>query len=282
MIRGKYAPLFRHLSALDHAVWAATFEEVEAVLGFALPRSARKHQAWWANEEDGSHSHARAWQMAGWRTSAVDLATGTLVFARGPGLVFARGLGASTCARRGAGALPASRPRKAKTAVRETLHAGSDRDSLTLGGQSFRHVARISPEAGSDGKPMEDMPQRRYYAADTTRLNRHGHGPFCRFSVVGLPAASGVYAVTVAQELAYVGIATKSFAERWGPRGYAEIHPRNCFQGGQSTNCKVNHAILRATQRGLAVHLWIHRTATPRPLEKRLIAELAPPWNAQR
>ena len=126
------------------------------------------------------------------------------------------------------------------------------------------------------------MPQGRYYAAETTRLNRHGHGPFCRFSVAGLPAASGVYAVTVAQQLAYVGIATKSLRERWGPRGYAEIQPRNCFRGGQSTNCKVNHAILRATQRGLAVHLWIHRTATPRSLETRLIAELAPPWNTQR
>ena len=274
MIRGKYAPLFRHLSALDHAVWAATFEEVEAVLGFALPPSARKHRAWWANEEDGSHSHARAWQMAGWQTNAVDLAAGTLVFARGSG--------ASTGARRGAGALPASRPRKAQTAVRETVHAVSDRDSLTLGGQSFRYVARISPEAGPDGKPLEDMPQRRYYAAETTCLNRHGRGPFCRFSVTGLPAASGVYAVTVAQQLTYVGIAMKSLRERWGPRGYAEIQPRNCFRGGQSTNCKVNHAILRATQRGLAVHLWTYQTATPRPLEKRLIAELAPPWNAQR
>lgn len=99
MIRGKYAPLFRHLSALDRAVWAATFEEVEAVLGFALPRSARKHQAWWANEEDGSHSHVRAWQMAGWRTSAVDLASTVLVRARLPRcrprcwLVGARGAG---------------------------------------------------------------------------------------------------------------------------------------------------------------------------------------------
>lgn len=275
MIRGKYAPLFQHLSALDRAVWPATFTEVEAILGFPLPPSARKYQAWWENE-DGNHSQARAWRAAGWRTSAVDLAAGRLVFARESG--------GSTGARRVPAAPQASHPRRAKTAagVGEAVHATTGTDTLTLGGRSFRHVARISPDAGPDGEPLEDMPQRRYYAAASTRLNRHGYGPFCRFSVVGLPAAPGVYALTVAQQLAYIGIATKSLRERWGPRGYAEIQPRNCFRGGQSTNCKVNHAILWAAQRRLAINLWMYETAIPRPIEKRLIAELAPPWNEQR
>ena len=274
MIRGKYAPLFQHLSALDRAVWPATFEEVEAILGFPLPPSARKYQAWWANEEEGSR-HARAWLAAGWRTSAVDLTSGRLVFIRGPS--------GSTGVRRVPAAPRTSHPRKVKTAeVGKAVHAANDTDTLTLGGRTFRHVARISPEAGPDGKPLEDMPQRRYHAAASTPLNRHGHGPFCRFSVAGLPAAAGVYALTVAQRLAYVGIATKSLRERWGPRGYAEIHPRNCFRGGQSTNCKVNHAILEAAQRGLTIRLWIHQTGSPRPLEERLIAELTPLWNAQR
>lgn len=146
----------------------------------------------------------------------------------------------------------------------------------------FRYAGRISPEAGPDGKLIEDMPQSRYHRADSTPLNRHGDGPFCRFSVAGLPVASGVYAVTVARKLVYVGIAKKSLRERWGPRGYAHIHPKNCFKGGQPTNCKVNHAILLAAREGLAIDLWTQLAEDPRPIERRLIADLAPPWNAQR
>ena len=35
--RGKYAPLYRHLSANCGAEWRASFCEVEAILGFRLP-----------------------------------------------------------------------------------------------------------------------------------------------------------------------------------------------------------------------------------------------------
>ena len=153
--------------------------------------------------------------------------------------------------------------------------------TMTLEGQVFEHFARITPEARPDGRPMEDMPQSRYVRAQSTPLNRHGTGPFCRFAVPGLTEAAGVYAITVARRLVYVGIAT-NLRRRWGPSGYAQIQPRNCFKGGQSTNCKVNHAILAATQDRLAIDLWIHRTGHPRPLEERLIDALAPPWNDQR
>ena len=83
--RGKYAPLYRHLlSAHPEPEWRTTFGEVEAVLGFPLPDSARLHRLWWSNSRKGSgHSHALAWQAAGWRTREVDLEAETLVFARG-------------------------------------------------------------------------------------------------------------------------------------------------------------------------------------------------------
>ena len=81
--RGKYAPLYHHLAALPGNEWAATFREIERVLGFALPDSARIHRPWWANQgERGGHSHALAWEMAGWRTSQVDMADEKLVFVR--------------------------------------------------------------------------------------------------------------------------------------------------------------------------------------------------------
>ena len=80
--RGKYAPLFRHLCALDADRWYATFADIEALLGFALPDSARNHRPWWANQTNGGHGHALAWQAAGWRTSAVNLLAESLVFER--------------------------------------------------------------------------------------------------------------------------------------------------------------------------------------------------------
>ena len=82
--RGKYAPLHRHLLSLwPETEWRAGFDEVERVLGFRLPDSARLHRPWWANSRKGSgHSHALAWQAAGWRTARVDLEAETLVFER--------------------------------------------------------------------------------------------------------------------------------------------------------------------------------------------------------
>jgi hypothetical protein len=81
--RGKYAPLHHHLVELPGKEWRATFGEIEKVLGFNLPDSARIHRPWWANQgEGGGHSHALAWEMAGWRTSQVDMADEKLVFVR--------------------------------------------------------------------------------------------------------------------------------------------------------------------------------------------------------
>lgn len=42
-----------------------SFSEIEKILGFQLPSSAAKHQAWW----DGSsqHTQAYAWTKAGYK-----------------------------------------------------------------------------------------------------------------------------------------------------------------------------------------------------------------------
>ena len=81
--RGKYAPLYRHLAGLTGNEWPASFREIEKILGFGLPDSARIHRPWWANQgERGGHSHALAWEMAGWRTSQVDMVDERLVFVR--------------------------------------------------------------------------------------------------------------------------------------------------------------------------------------------------------
>ena len=81
--RGKYAPLYRHLAAKTVAAWSVSYSELETILGFELPPSARLYRSWWSNQRRGAgHSHALAWCVAGWRTRAVDLAAETLVFER--------------------------------------------------------------------------------------------------------------------------------------------------------------------------------------------------------
>lgn len=49
------------------------FGEIEAIMDFELPASARLHRPWWSNQTGGSgHSQAFAWGAAGWETAEVD------------------------------------------------------------------------------------------------------------------------------------------------------------------------------------------------------------------
>ena len=78
--RGKYAGLHRHLGGLVEDEWTTTFVDVEAILGRSLPRSARQHRPWWSNTR--THTQAKAWLDAGWRTRGVDTSRETLSFVR--------------------------------------------------------------------------------------------------------------------------------------------------------------------------------------------------------
>jgi len=77
----KYAPLTRYLRDIDKPRVTMDFAEIERVLGFPLPRSAREHRPWWANT-GGSHVHALSWNAAGYKTAEVDLQDQRLVFVR--------------------------------------------------------------------------------------------------------------------------------------------------------------------------------------------------------
>lgn len=70
---GKYVALGRYLEKQEDAsIITVTFDEVEEILGFDLPKSARKYRPWWANDQ--SHSHAvDGWLKVGWKTDNVDI-----------------------------------------------------------------------------------------------------------------------------------------------------------------------------------------------------------------
>lgn len=74
----KYQPLSEHFAGHTGPEWRASFSEVERVLGFALPKSARAGAEWWSNQAD--RPHVRAWTGEGWQVAEVDMAAEQVVF----------------------------------------------------------------------------------------------------------------------------------------------------------------------------------------------------------
>lgn len=64
---GKYTPLQRNLRAEPQSATELSFGDIEAILGFPLPPSARRHSAAWWSNEPATHVQARAWLDAGWK-----------------------------------------------------------------------------------------------------------------------------------------------------------------------------------------------------------------------
>ena len=77
--RSKYQRLYTHLCRLITQEWRTSFSEVESIIGFELPTSARLHRPWWSNQNGGNgHSQALSWSAAGWETAEVDMDAETL------------------------------------------------------------------------------------------------------------------------------------------------------------------------------------------------------------
>ncbi|MEC9433240.1 MAG: hypothetical protein VYD87_10060 [Pseudomonadota bacterium] len=81
MSTSKYAPLESHLKASKLNEIRMTFSEIERLLGFPLPNSARRHRPWWSNSTTSS-TITQHWLNAGYYTSQVDMAGEKLVFVR--------------------------------------------------------------------------------------------------------------------------------------------------------------------------------------------------------
>jgi hypothetical protein len=146
----KYEPLQRRLRRTPGGRIRFSFKEIEAILGFVLPKSARTHAPWWANV-GGSHVQAEAWMGAGWRACQVDVPGEKVTFER------------------------AERPadKRAGFAMQETgarfLRDGIEIDRARLTVRAARILADYLDEAGADpnialSRALED--------ADLTRRRR--------------------------------------------------------------------------------------------------------------
>lgn len=149
---------------------------------------------------------------------------------------------------------------------------------------AFEHIGSIIPETDSVGRLREFMPQHRYRNAATKDLHSWGAGPFCRFRIARSRKQGGLYVVTLDNDPVYVGECV-DLSRRFGPNGYGGISPRNCFVGGQPTNCRINTAILSAVKEQQTIDLWFKRLdlsrAARRALEIEIMRLIQPRWNLQ-
>lgn len=76
----EYRALYNYLEHRYASVVVLTLEQIDALLGFALPVPARTERKWWTDPVD-THRHSAAWTEAG-RTAAPNLAAGTVRFER--------------------------------------------------------------------------------------------------------------------------------------------------------------------------------------------------------
>jgi hypothetical protein len=76
----EYRALYAYLEHRYASVVVLTFEQIEALLGFALPTPARTEREWWTTTVE-TQRHSVAWTEAG-RTAAPSLAAGIVTFER--------------------------------------------------------------------------------------------------------------------------------------------------------------------------------------------------------
>ena len=81
MRRSKYQPLYEFLNPLEERERLMPFAEIEGILGFDLPPSARAHRAWWANDRR-LYRQSQAWLEAGWEIKRCDLTGEAVEFVR--------------------------------------------------------------------------------------------------------------------------------------------------------------------------------------------------------
>jgi hypothetical protein len=80
-VPAEFRSLYTYLEHRYASIVVLTFEQMEALLGFALPASARTEPDWWTSAAVPSRLHSAAWTGAG-RTAVPNLPARTVTFER--------------------------------------------------------------------------------------------------------------------------------------------------------------------------------------------------------
>jgi hypothetical protein len=152
---------------------------------------------------------------------------------------------------------------------------------LMIGQRSFLFQQTIEPERDTGGVIKEFRPQERFANPAGLPLHDYGEGPFCVFRITAPTGLAGVYAFVVDGDVRYLG-ECEDLRARFNA-GYGNISPRNCFIGGQPTNCKINVIVLKEARASRRIDLYFCRTslAERKSVEHELLSQFSPPWNGR-
>ena len=82
-VRDGYLPLYTYLEHRYASIVVLTFEQIESLLGFALPSAARHEPGWWTSAPGNAPTEGDAWTAAK-RTATPNLMARHVSFERQP------------------------------------------------------------------------------------------------------------------------------------------------------------------------------------------------------
>ncbi len=258
MNASKYTPLFHFLSSSRQDLIKLNFSEIERILGVSLPKSAYNYRAWWSNS---GHRHSLAWRDAGYQVQQVNHKDETVFF------------------RKSNDNISEKIPIAISAAQAQPGPIGSTGKSVDLLGYRFYFLQEIIPKSNGKGGITKDYPHERYINQNNLPLFDNGRDPFCRFSI-DAGAWAGVYLWMIDADIIYIG-ETANLIKRFN-MGYGLISPRNCFKGGQQTNCKMNRSALELFEQGKTIELYFYQTCDHKRVERELLSKIETPYNARR
>ena len=260
----KYYPIGEYLDKINRDVITLSFEQMEGILGFSLPSSARNHEAWWSN---GGHKHAKAWLDYGYRTYSVNPQSGCINFKKEG----ARNPSSNHDPNPRKGSAKVNKPSKVMSVMRSAK-------TIRVCGYDFIYLQDLNPERNAIGKVVEYAPQGDYSNSHGKQLHKYGSGTFCKFSIKA-DNWPGVYLWIVDDEIIYIG-ETKKLAQRFNS-GYGTIAGINCYEGGQTTNCKMNKVVLELSKIGRKVKLYFFNTNNYKQVELELLNAINTQYNVK-
>lgn len=149
---------------------------------------------------------------------------------------------------------------------------------MKIGNYEFEFIETIEiKEKITKEKP--EHPAERYKKKNKKNLPllQEGLLDFCKFKLQNAKDVCGVYAWVINDEVVYIG-ETVNFKKRFNT-GYGIISPRNCFKGGQKTNCKMNNVVYETYKNGQNIDIYFYETKDYKAIEKELLKSITTPYN---
>lgn len=152
---------------------------------------------------------------------------------------------------------------------------------MKIGNYEFEYIQTIEPYKDSCGRICLYAPQNKYNNKKGLPLHKLGDGEFCKFKLDKADTVSGVYAWVVNGDSKPIYIGEANNLKRRFDMGYGIISPRNCFVGGQITNCKMNKVVLEYYKQGKTIDIYFYRTNNYKAVELELLREIKTKYNSK-